>query len=882
MKKSLSYLVLLAVAAMTISSCDQAEVDTPENLSKDGYRYEFVINDENAVDGITKAALSHTGVEWQANDRVGMFLEGYTGYANINMENDPRTVVLYSTAVIPANSFAYAYYPYSTDNDDKTAAKIVLPHVQSGASQSAMPLAGVPFKVETEAAAASRPDGIINFMNLGSIIDFKVYSADYDDEVVDYITFTATNTGAVVAGDGYLDLTAVDQNDESTLELMFGLGDDYDYVKVNNANTAVASTKDAASSIYMVLNPGTYSGTITIGTDKATYTFNFTDKTLVRNQLKHYNMNLSNATTRVAGVVETVVNLPYSEPFDTGAGEFVVEDISNGDNFTIWSHSTQNGTYMKATGYENNNSRHAAESRLVSPWIDLTGVSHAYAQFDHAHRYAGTASTELTFWVLTDETNATWQQETIPTYAAGNNWTFVNSGEIDLSAYAGNKVKIAFKYISDGTSSGTSTWEINNVYVAEKVYTTEFTMANEITVEVGKTKNNNVTVNSGADITYSSDDESIATVAADGTITGVAEGDTYINVHVDANGGYPAKDDLFEVHVIPAKAAPDPETIDFSSLSLENGVAYNDPFDGGNFTVTFASGGNNGKYYTTGTAIRVYGGGSFTVASADYTIVKIELTYGSGDGSNTITTNVPTFSNSTWTGSASSVTFTVGDTTGHRRIKKIKVTYDGGGSTPTPTTYNVTISDGITNGTVQASKSTGIEAGETINLTATPATGYIFSAWDVYKTGDSNTKVTVTNNSFTMPAYDVTVSATFDSYAPQGNSVTFDFSSLTETVTGGWNGDHTVSPITITATAANTNKSGQVRFQNNGTVTFSGATITRIEIINSGNYPGDFSANVGNYSISGNNGIWTGSASTVVLTNNGNGTHTTSIVVTYE
>ncbi len=112
-------------------------------------------------------------------------------------------------------------------------------------------------------------------------------------------------------------------------------------------------------------------------------------------------------------------------------------------------------------------------------------------------------------------------------------------------------------------------------------------------------------------------------------------------------------------------------------------------------------------------------------------------------------------------------------------------------------------------------------------------------------------------------------------------SVTFDFSSFTETVTGGWNGAHTENPITITATSANTNKSGQVRFQNGGTVTFTGATITRIEIINSGNYPGNFSADVGSYSVSGNNGIWTGSATTVVLTNNGNGTRTISIVVTY-
>lgn len=125
-------------------------------------------------------------------------------------------------------------------------------------------------------------------------------------------------------------------------------------------------------------------------------------------------------------------------------------------------------------------------------------------------------------------------------------------------------------------------------------------------------------------------------------------------------------------------------------------------------------------------------------------------------------------------------------------------------------------------------------------------------------------------------------SATFTKSSSTSSQVTFDFTSLSETITGGWNGEHTVLPITITATNANTNKAGQVRFQNGGTVTFTGATITRIEIVNNGNYLGNFSANVGNYSVSGNNGIWTGSATEVVLTNNGNGTRTTSIIVTYE
>ena len=76
--------------------------------------------------------------------------------------------------------------------------------------------------------------------------------------------------------------------------------------------------------------------------------------------------------------------------------------------------------------------------------------------------------------------------------------------------------------------------------------------------------------------------------------------------------------------------------------------------------------------------------------------------------------------------------------------------------TPTTTTYTVTV-NAADNGTVRADKSPATK-GETITLTATPADGYKLGSYTV-KTGEES--VTVTNNTFTMPAGDVTVSATF-------------------------------------------------------------------------------------------------------------------------
>lgn len=56
-------------------------------------------------------------------------------------------------------------------------------------------------------------------------------------------------------------------------------------------------------------------------------------------------------------------------------------------------------------------------------------------------------------------------------------------------------------------------------------------------------------------------------------------------------------------------------------------------------------------------------------------------------------------------------------------------------------------------------------AGETVTIIASPSDGYNFDAWSIYKTSDAETTVppaaATASTSFAMPAYDVTVNATF-------------------------------------------------------------------------------------------------------------------------
>ena len=99
-----------------------------------------------------------------------------------------------------------------------------------------------------------------------------------------------------------------------------------------------------------------------------------------------------------------------------------------------------------------------------------------------------------------------------------------------------------------------------------------------------------------------------------------------------------------------------------------------------NVSVTFAKAGgsNEPKYYDSGSAIRCYAKNTITVSAPE--VNSIEFTFGSGDGSNEINVNVGTFSGKVWTGNADEVVFTIGGSSGHRRIAGMKVVYNGQGS----------------------------------------------------------------------------------------------------------------------------------------------------------------------------------------------------------
>ena len=118
--------------------------------------------------------------------------------------------------------------------------------------------------------------------------------------------------------------------------------------------------------------------------------------------------------------------------------------------------------------------------------------------------------------------------------------------------------------------------------------------------------------------------------------------------------------------------------IDFSQKSLENGVQYTE-FTLDNCTITFGDGANDGKYYNTGSAMRIYNNGYVQVSSSKTIKTIIFETGGSSNQATSSNTSANTGSMSydgataTWTGEATSVKLT--SSVSHVRIQKITVKY---------------------------------------------------------------------------------------------------------------------------------------------------------------------------------------------------------------
>lgn len=274
--------MIIALAGLSLSACNTKEDTLPqvEAPSTEGYAYTV------AVGGDTKASIDVDHVTWAEGDLIGWFTDK-AGSSEINMEADPRTFEVSSDAALEAGSMIYAYAPYMEGEQSATAAPLSIPAWQDDVMTDAMPMVSLPVEVSADLTAGASV-GEARFVNLGAVIRYNVYTtdADYAEEIVQSVTFAADGN---IAGEFTVDLTAVSAE---ALPEISGLT--YDTViSYTEANPGLG--KEDGAVVYQVIAPGTWSGTVTVTTDVATYEYAVDGKEFERAVIKPLNVDLAGA-----------------------------------------------------------------------------------------------------------------------------------------------------------------------------------------------------------------------------------------------------------------------------------------------------------------------------------------------------------------------------------------------------------------------------------------------------------------------------------------------------------------------------------------------------------------------------------------------------------
>ena len=142
-----------------------------------------------------------------------------------------------------------------------------------------------------------------------------------------------------------------------------------------------------------------------------------------------------------------------------------------------------------------------------------------------------------------------------------------------------------------------------------------------------------------------------------------------------------------------------------------------------------------------------------------------------------------------------------------------------------------TITNGTpANGTITISKSSAIE-GEAVTISVEANTGYTFNAWNIYKTSDAGTTVSPAaasaSTSFTMPAYGVTVDATFAASCT-AHGLVYASTSVEKNVGDAAFTNTLTNPNSLTVTYSSSNTSAATVNPTSGMVTIVGAGETTI------------------------------------------------------
>ena len=691
MKKTLFFAGLALAMVFSLNSCNKEIENTIVNNGvKEGTPFEII-----ATPVQTRTENDGMDTKWVADDAINVFHaeEGTTAYVSdgeftIEDVSTNRFKGTVSETLEAGKKYDwYMFYPYSshiTTPANTESGYTVVGSRNNGyqtqtENNSMAHIAGPNYPligVISSVASTEVPSVSVN--QVCSFIEFNVTNNSSEDLVVSNILFTASED---IVGTYYIDFV-----DPENVVFTPSTNTDGSFVYASekaslNVTDGAALAEGESAKFYIGIKPFTVSsGTLKVAV-------NGYEKTL----------DITKSTSFSAGKIKKIKFNYDKEPEVLPIYDNTSADYTTGfeDGFTAG--NVYNNTLEKLDGPEDEqwasyygtvstNVKIAGDNSMQMRWYANSASNLGYARTNFmiaevgsvSFSAAATNNLNLSLYYMGEEDEDWVLAETFTLTSTAKQYSYAFSAPVE-------NAQLKFQIALPATNpSSTSNVRIDDVVVSKDVPAVELTSI-AITKAPSKT-----TYTVGDEFVF--DGEVTATYSdgstADVTDDIVTDGETVVasagankTVTVSYTEGEITKTTSYKITVNePGASYTDvpSQTITFSDLGYANGDEV-DEVSGKNCVINFYQGTNNNapKYYTTGSAVRAYGGNYFTVTVDEgYQINSIELTFASGEGTNAITTDIGTYSNGEWSGPVQNggmVTFTIGGTSGHRRIASIKI-----------------------------------------------------------------------------------------------------------------------------------------------------------------------------------------------------------------
>lgn len=451
-----------AFSALVLTGCKSND-DNSEWMGSDGIVF------TSQIEGVTSRV---SGASWDENDEVGIFMttaeEEYSNYKYL-AKTDGSLVADGQVLKYPASgeSSFIAYYPYTaslsgkiyavnvSDQSDPKKIDLLYSNNATGIQPNDQVVLRFQHKL-SQIVLNIQKEGDLDINGMAIKVSGMNTTANFD---LNDGTLTATDSKAdfnmnvqTEGNTGTAEAIVIPAADLTGATLTFTLADGKNFAWTVDSPEADESFKAGTKYIYTATISNT-NGQPAVEMGKATI------EDWTEQAGGNINVDMGDGEDPQPG--EEFVAL--DESFATGPGSFSIENKNLPSELTyIWSNDDRYSC-MKASAFFNN-TNYATEGWLVSPEIDLTTATTATLSFEHAINFnkEGNMSDNHIVAVSVDN-GSSWTPLSGVSYPESNGWTFISSGNVDLSAYAGQKIKLAFQYKSSSTSA--STWEVKNVKI---------------------------------------------------------------------------------------------------------------------------------------------------------------------------------------------------------------------------------------------------------------------------------------------------------------------------------------------------------------------------------------------------------------------------------